>query len=71
MPDGAPPASAGPRDAIVAVALAVGVVALVLRRPPVLDYADEAYVLYEAKRILEGEVLYRDVFEIITRSSSG
>lgn len=53
-------------DAAVAAVLAAGVVALVLRRAPVLDYADEAYVLFEAKRLLEGEVLYRDVFEIIT-----
>ena len=34
--------------------------------PRNLSPADESVYLYEAKRILEGQVLYRDIFEIIT-----
>lgn len=62
---GAPPRLAA-GDVLLAAALGAAAVGLVLLRAPILDYADETFVLYEAKRLLEGEVLYREVFEIIT-----
>ena len=34
--------------------------------PPVLMPGDEANYLHEAKRVAQGEVLYRDVFELTT-----
>jgi len=53
-------------DACLALGLGAAVIAALLDRPPTIGYADESYFLYEAKRILDGEVLYRDVFEIYT-----
>lgn len=53
-------------DVGLAVALGAAVIASLLEWPPTLGYADEAYFLYEAKRLLDGEALYRDVFEIYT-----
>src|SRR5262245_23569214 len=38
----------------------------VAAQPRHLAPADESVYLYEAQRVLEGEVLYRDVFEITT-----
>jgi hypothetical protein len=53
-------------DAIVCLLLAVASATyLMLRRWP-LGSADEAYYFYHAIRMLEGEVLYRDVFELTT-----
>jgi hypothetical protein len=34
--------------------------------PPNLQAADESFFLYEAKRISDGEIMYRDVFDFIT-----
>ena len=54
------------RDWLVALVL-FGVTVLYLASlPPNLGPSDEAIHLYESKRILDGEVLYRDVFEMIT-----
>jgi hypothetical protein len=53
-------------DILVCLLLAASsVIYLMLRRWP-LGVADEAYYFYHAIRILEGEVLYRDVFELTT-----
>jgi diacylglycerol kinase len=53
-------------DAIICLVLAaVSVTYLMLRRWP-LGTADEAYYFYHAIRTLNGEVLYRDVFELTT-----
>ena len=53
-------------DILVCLLLAASsVIYLMLRRWP-LGAADEAYYFYHAIRMLEGEVLYRDVFELTT-----
>jgi hypothetical protein len=53
-------------DCWIALALAVGTVVLTVSLPNNLGEADESLILYEALRVMRGEVLYRDVFEIIT-----
>jgi hypothetical protein len=40
--------------------------AYLLTFPLAIGKADESHLLYGAKRILDGEVIYRDFFEIIT-----
>jgi hypothetical protein len=40
--------------------------AYLLAYPLAIGKADESHLLYAAKRVLQGEVLYRDVFETIT-----
>src|SRR5262249_18146931 len=40
--------------------------AYLLAHPLAIGKADESHLLYAAKRVLHGEVLYRDVFETIT-----
>jgi hypothetical protein len=37
--------------------------------PPTLGPADESYLLYGAKRVLEGQALYRDFFDFVTPGS--
>jgi 4-amino-4-deoxy-L-arabinose transferase-like glycosyltransferase len=51
--------------------LAVGAVsfAYLLALPPTLNSADESFLLYGAKRILQGHALYRDFFDFITPGS--
>ena len=44
-------------------------VTFVVGLPNNLGVSDESLILYESTRILHGEVLYRDVFEIITPGS--
>ena len=48
--------------------LVVGVLSLAyfLSFPLAIGQADESHLLYGAKRLLQGEVLYKDFFEIIT-----
>jgi hypothetical protein len=53
------------RDALVGLALLVGGAWFVGSLPWVVGRSDEGLVLYEAKMLLEGKVLYRDMFEII------
>ena len=53
-------------DTIVALLLFVGTVAYLAALPHNLDPSDEAVHLYDAKRVLNGGVLYRDVFNFIT-----
>ena len=42
---------------------------LLLALPPTLDRADESFILYGAKRVLDGQVLYHDFFEFLTPGS--
>jgi hypothetical protein len=37
--------------------------------PPTLDRADESFILYGAKRVLDGQALYHDFFEFLTPGS--
>ena len=53
-------------DGLLAAGVLVGTVAYLSALPHNLSPADESVYLYQAKRILAGEVLYRDVFEITT-----
>lgn len=49
-------------DAALCLALFAAVAAYFTTWPPLLNPADESNFLHEAKRIVEGEALYRDVF---------
>lgn len=54
------------RDAALAVLLALGTVVYLTGLPHNLGAADESNFIYEAKRLADGEVMYRDVFDLIT-----
>jgi hypothetical protein len=56
----------GRRDACIAALLFAGAALYWIALPHSLGAADESVHLYEAKRVLDGEVLYRDVFNFIT-----
>ncbi len=56
-------------DLGIVVLLAALTIAYVAAWPRDFFLADEGLFLYEAKRILSGEVIYRDFFEIITPAS--
>ena len=43
--------------------------AYLLTLPPTLGIADESYLLYGAKRVLQGQALYRDFFDFVTPGS--
>src|SRR5262245_48732909 len=45
---------------VLGLALVVGAFAYLMAFPPALDIADESYVLYESKRLWEGDAPYRD-----------
>jgi hypothetical protein len=49
-----------------ALALAIAAFGYLISFPPTLNSSDEALFLYGAKRILNGQALYRDIFEFIT-----
>jgi hypothetical protein len=53
-------------EIVLVSALFSGTVAYLCLLPRVLGMSDEGLYLYEAKRLLEGQVLYRDVFDLIT-----
>ncbi len=53
-------------DALAALLIFAAVVIYLPFLPHNLGQSDESIYLYEAKRLLEGAVLYRDLFEIIT-----
>ena len=55
-----------PRADHLGILLGLGVFAYLLAYPRVLNISDESVVLYAAKRILEGQVIYRDFFEFLT-----
>jgi hypothetical protein len=57
-------------DAGVALALCAATVAYLLLLPRDLNITDESYFLYEAKRIRDGEVMYRDIFQFTTPLAS-
>ena len=54
-----------PTDWAIGAVLFAVATAYVLALPHNLGAADESFFLYEAKRVSEGEVLYRDVFELV------
>src|SRR5262245_53420109 len=54
---------------LLGAAVAVATFAYVLALPPALGVADESYTLYGAKRVLQGQALYRDVFDFIMPGS--
>ena len=56
----------GSRDRAIALALGGLAVAYLVSLPRNLGSSDEATYLYEAKRLLHGEIMYRDVFDFIT-----
>jgi hypothetical protein len=53
-------------DAALAGGLFLGATAFLARLPRVIGDSDEGLFLYEAKRLLDGKVFYRDVFDLIT-----
>lgn len=53
-------------DLLLAVVLFAGTVAYLFSLPRDLNGADEASYLYDAKRVLNGAVTYRDYFTVIT-----
>jgi len=53
------------RDHVIVAVLALVTVGYLLAWPRRLGTADESYFLYEAKRLSEGDVMYRDVFDFI------
>ena len=59
---------AGAANALAAL-LGLAVFCYLLAYPPVLGRSDESVVLYGAKRILQGQAIYRDFFEFITPGS--
>ena len=54
------------RDLVLAATSFLATVAYLSFCPPILMNGDEANYLHEAKRLAEGEVLYRDIFELTT-----
>lgn len=58
--------SAHLNDRLAAGVLVAATFAYLASLPRYLGWADESYFLYEAKRIRDGEVMYRDVFQFIT-----
>ena len=57
-------------DYAVALALFAGAVLYLSSLPRSLGETDESFFLFEAKRIRDGEVMYRDFFQFITPLSS-
>jgi hypothetical protein len=53
-------------DGLLAALIFAGTVAYLVALPRNLNPADESIYLYEAKRLLHGEVMYVDVFDLIT-----
>ncbi len=58
-----------PADAAAALLLFAATVIYFVELPHNLGFTDEGGFLYEAKRLLDGDVFYRDIFEIITPGS--
>jgi hypothetical protein len=50
---------------VLGAALALGALVYLVAYPPALGGADESYILYEAKRLWNGDVPYRDFFDFI------
>jgi hypothetical protein len=60
----------GGRDAVLALLVFAAIVAYLVYLPRTLSRADESHFLYEAKRIRDGEVMYRDFFQFVTPGAS-
>jgi hypothetical protein len=58
------------RDALPALLIFAAALAYLASLPRFLGVADESYFLYEAKRIRDGEVMYRDFFQFTTPLAS-
>ena len=58
------------QTAVLPLLIFAGTVAYLVAMPRTLGWSDEAYFLYEAKRIAEGEVMYRDIFQFVTPGAS-
>jgi hypothetical protein len=65
MQDERPRSALGGADLLICGALFAGVVAYLSGMPRNLGWADESFLLYEAKRIRDGQVMYRDFFEFV------
>lgn len=61
--------AAGRTPLLIGCALGLVCFAYLMVLPPTLYWADEAYTLYGAKRVLQGQALYRDFFEYLTPGS--
>jgi hypothetical protein len=57
-------------DAVLSVLFLLGTVAYLWYLPRDLAHVDESNFLYEAKRIRDGEVMYRDFFQFVTPGAS-
>jgi hypothetical protein len=57
-------------DGWAAAGICAATVVYLLCLPRWLDLADESFLLYEAKRIRDGEVMYRDFFQFVTPLAS-
>src|SRR5262245_64262176 len=51
---------------VVGWVLGLACFAYLLALPPTLNIADESFILYEAKRVWQGQALYRDFFDFLT-----
>jgi hypothetical protein len=54
---------------IVGWLLGLACFAYLLAQPPTLNGADESFILYGAKRVLQGQAVYHDFFDFITPGS--
>lgn len=54
------------RDSLLTLLLFAAIVAYLAYLPRTLGRADESHFLYEAKRIRDGDVIYRDFFQFVT-----
>ncbi len=52
-------------DGLLGAALAFGAFTYLMAYPPALGGADESYILYEARRLWEGDAPYHDFFDFI------
>lgn len=60
---------AGGAPLLVGGALGLACFLYLLSLPPTLNKADESYILYEAKRVFQGQAPYRDFFDFLTPGS--
>src|SRR5262245_66226412 len=54
---------------VVGWVLGLACFAYLLALPPTLNTADESFILYGAKRVYQGQALYRDFFDFLTPGS--
>jgi len=63
------PSAAGRAPTVVGWLLGLVCFLYLLALPPTLNGADESFILYGAKRVLQGQALYRDFFAFLTPGS--